>query len=91
MSFRDNPFGELKVPLTWAAAIALIVAVVAATAILLSDRRETFKAEAYGVSRKASDTVLAPGGSKPAAELVSDFLGRPFNEQAWKKWLDSNE
>ncbi len=67
MSFRDNPFGELKVPLTWAAAIALIVAVVAATAILLSDRRETFKAEAYGVSRKASDTVLAPVGDVLAA------------------------
>jgi rod shape-determining protein MreC len=68
VSLRDNPLGELKVPLTWAAAIALIVAVVAATAILLSDRRETFKAEAYGVSRKASDTVLAP---------VGDFLSTP--------------
>ena len=67
MSFRDNPLGELKVPLTWAAAIALIVAVVAATAILLSDRRETFKAEAYGVSRRASDTVLAPVGDVLAA------------------------
>ncbi|MGZ3377969.1 MAG: rod shape-determining protein MreC [Phenylobacterium sp.] len=67
MSLRDNPLGELKVPLTWAAAIALIVAVVAAAAILLSDRRETFKAEAYGVSRKASDTVLAPVGDVLAA------------------------
>ena len=37
------------------------------------------------------DHLLAPGGSKPAAELVSDFLGRPFNEQAWKKWLDSDD
>ncbi len=63
MSFRDNPLGELKVPLTWAAAIALIVAVVAATAISLSDRREIFKSQAYGVSRKASDTVLAPVGN----------------------------
>ena len=67
MSFRDNPLGELKVPLTWAAAIALIVAVVAATAILLSDRRETFKAEAYGATRRASDTVLAPVGDVLAA------------------------
>ncbi|WP_394764416.1 rod shape-determining protein MreC [Phenylobacterium sp.] len=68
MSFRDNPLGELKVPLTWAAAIALIVAVVAATAILLSDRRETFKAEAYGATRRASDTYLAP---------VADVLAAP--------------
>ena len=67
MSLRDNPLGELKVPLTWAAAIALVVAVVAATAILLSDRRETFKAEAYGATRRASDTVLAPVGDVLAA------------------------
>jgi rod shape-determining protein MreC len=84
VSLRDNPLGELKVPLTWAAAIALIVAVVAATAILLSDRRETFKAEAYGVSRKASDTVLAPVGDVLAApgrwigagvDTVRDYFG----------------
>ena len=62
MSLRDNPLGELKVPLAWGGAVALIVAVIAAAALLLSDRRETFKAEAYGVSRKASDTVLAPVG-----------------------------
>jgi thimet oligopeptidase len=28
--------------------------------------------------------VLAPGGSKPAAELVSDFLGRPISISAYK-------
>lgn len=43
------------------------------------------------VARRYRDTVLAPGGSKPAAELVQDFLGRPFNEQAWKKWLDADQ
>jgi rod shape-determining protein MreC len=67
VSLRDNPLGELKVPLTWAAAIALVVAVVAATGVLLSDRRETFKAEAYGATRRASDTVLAPVGDVLAA------------------------
>ena len=41
MSLRDNPLGELKVPLTWFAAVSLVVAIVAATAFLLSDRRET--------------------------------------------------
>jgi thimet oligopeptidase len=46
---------------------------------------------APGVAKRYRDTVLAPGGSKPAAQLVSEFLGRPFNEQAWKKWLDSDE
>ena len=32
--------------------------------------------------------VLAPGGSKPAAKLVEDFLGRPFNEEAYRAWLN---
>jgi rod shape-determining protein MreC len=67
VSLRDNPLGELKVPLTWAAAIALIVAAVVAIAFLVSDRRETFQAEAYGATRRASDTVLAPVGDALAA------------------------
>jgi thimet oligopeptidase len=46
---------------------------------------------APGVAKRYRETVLAPGGSKPAAQLVSEFLGRPFNEQAWKKWLDADE
>ncbi|MET0273891.1 MAG: rod shape-determining protein MreC [Phenylobacterium sp.] len=62
MSLRDSPLGELKVPLTWTAAVALIVAAVAATAVLLSDRRETFQAEAYGATRTMSDRVLSPVG-----------------------------
>jgi len=33
--------------------------------------------------------VLAPGGSKPAATLVSDFLGRPFDFKAWEAWLNA--
>jgi rod shape-determining protein MreC len=67
VSLRDNPLGELKVPLTWAAAIALVVAAVVAIAFLVSDRRETFQAEAYGASRRASDTVFAPVGDALAA------------------------
>ena len=62
MSLRDSQFGELKVPLTWTAAVALIVAAVIATALLLTDRRETFRAEAYGAARGATDSVLAPVG-----------------------------
>jgi thimet oligopeptidase len=34
-------------------------------------------------------TVLAPGGSKDAAELVRDFLGRDYAFEAWETWLDS--
>ncbi len=32
--------------------------------------------------------VLEPGASKPAAELVKDFLGRPQNMDALKTWLN---
>jgi thimet oligopeptidase len=33
-------------------------------------------------------SVLEPGASKPAAELVKDFLGRPENMNALKAWMD---
>lgn len=33
-------------------------------------------------------TVLEPGASKPAAELVKDFLGRPQNMDALKNWMN---
>jgi thimet oligopeptidase len=39
------------------------------------------------VARRYRDCVLAPGGSKDAAELVSDFLGRPFAFDAFEAWL----
>jgi thimet oligopeptidase len=41
--------------------------------------------------RQTADTyrrkVLAPGGSKPAAEAVADFLGRPFSTDAYRDYL----
>jgi len=43
-----------------------------------------------GAATRYRDCVLAPGGTKPAAELIECFLGRPFNNTAWKKWLDEN-
>jgi thimet oligopeptidase len=32
-------------------------------------------------------SVLEPGGSKDAAELVADFLGRPYSFEAFERWL----
>jgi thimet oligopeptidase len=37
-----------------------------------------------GAYRRA---ILAPGGSKDAAELVRDFLGRDYALEAWESWL----
>jgi thimet oligopeptidase len=34
------------------------------------------------------DRVLAAGGSKDAADLVRDFLGRPYSFEAFRKWLE---
>ena len=31
-----------------------------------------------------------PGGSQPAADLVKDFLGRPYNFKAFEDWLNAN-
>jgi thimet oligopeptidase len=43
---------------------------------------------APGAARRYRDAIFAPGSSKPAASLVRDFLGRPFNATAWEDWLN---
>jgi len=35
--------------------------------------------------------VLAQGGSKPASELINDFLGRPYSFQAYADRLNKKE
>jgi thimet oligopeptidase len=40
------------------------------------------------VARRYRDRILAPGGTKDAADLVEDFLGRPFAFDAFAAWLD---
>jgi thimet oligopeptidase len=35
--------------------------------------------------------VLAPGGTKPAAELVSDFLGRPISLDAYRAKMEKDQ
>ncbi len=34
------------------------------------------------------ERVLEQGGGKPAADLVADFLGRPYDFKAYEAWLD---
>jgi len=77
VALRQDSFGELKVPLTWMAVVALIVCGVVGVSILLSDRRETFQTEAYGAARQAVDTVSAPVGGAVAAPArwTGDLLG----------------
>ncbi|WP_310962392.1 M3 family metallopeptidase [Nocardioides terrisoli] len=41
------------------------------------------------VAIRYRDRVLAPGGSRDAAALVADFLGRPYDTRAFTAWLTS--
>jgi thimet oligopeptidase len=41
-----------------------------------------------GVAHRYRDRVLARGGSRDAADLVADFLGRPYAFDAFERWLD---
>ena len=48
------------------------------------DRGDLFDPEVAGAYR---DKVLAPGGSRDAADLVESFLGRPYTFDAYAAWL----
>ncbi|WP_122819104.1 M3 family metallopeptidase [Nocardioides pantholopis] len=48
------------------------------------DQDDLFDTEVAGRYR---DRVLAPGGAKDAADLVADFLGRPYTFDAYAAWL----
>jgi Zn-dependent oligopeptidase len=41
------------------------------------------------VAQQYRESILAPGGARPAAELVEAFLGRPSNLDAYRQWLQS--
>jgi thimet oligopeptidase len=42
-----------------------------------------------GPARRYRKAILEAGGSRPAAELVQDFLGRPSSFDAYARWLDA--
>jgi rod shape-determining protein MreC len=69
VSLRDGPFQDLKVPLTWTAAVAVIVAMVIGLALLLGDHRGTLQGQAIGASRGALDTVIRPVSNVVAAPV----------------------
>jgi thimet oligopeptidase len=39
------------------------------------------------VAARYRDSILAQGGTKDAADLVADFLGRPYTFDAYAAWL----
>ncbi|HEY2879943.1 M3 family metallopeptidase [Nocardioides sp.] len=50
------------------------------------DRDHLFDAE---VATRYRDRILAQGGRKDAADLVEDFLGRPFGFESFADWLSA--
>ncbi|HEX2705372.1 MAG TPA: M3 family metallopeptidase, partial [Candidatus Lustribacter sp.] len=48
------------------------------------DPADLFDPEVAGRYR---DRVLAPGGQRDAADLVADFIGRPYTVAAYERWL----
>jgi rod shape-determining protein MreC len=83
VSLRDGAFQDLKVPLTWTAAIALVVALVIGLTLLFGDRRGSIQAQAYDATKSASNTVAKPVGEVLSAPVrwVGDgvaFVGGYF-------------
>ncbi|RZJ00185.1 MAG: rod shape-determining protein MreC [Brevundimonas sp.] len=58
MAFRDGPFENIKVPLAWTAAVAVVVAVIGAVALVASDGRDT--ASTYSGARAGADAAQGP-------------------------------
>ncbi len=54
---------------------------------LLSEFQRTGLLDAE-TSRRYRECVLVPGGSRDAADLVKDFLGRPYGFAAFEAWLN---
>ncbi|HEX2599502.1 MAG TPA: M3 family metallopeptidase [Terriglobales bacterium] len=42
------------------------------------------------VFAKYRNTVLAPSGTMPAADMITNFLGRPYSFTAYGQWLNGN-
>lgn len=83
MSLREGPFGDIRVPLTWSAGAALVIAAIIAAALLLGDRRETMKAGAYDTARRAVDAVAAPVGGTISSPVRWTHSGLDFVRSYW--------
>nr|WP_245620117.1 rod shape-determining protein MreC [Phenylobacterium immobile] len=66
---RGSPLGELKVPLTWTAAVAVVVAAIAGVVLLVSDRYDPDVSGAYGQAREMADTAIKPVGQTLTAPV----------------------
>ncbi|HYX92822.1 MAG TPA: M3 family metallopeptidase [Myxococcaceae bacterium] len=59
--------------------------------VIAKDLETEFKKNGYldtATAKRYRQTVLEPGGSRPAAELVKRFLGRDYGFDAYRAYLD---
>ncbi|WIG93741.1 M3 family metallopeptidase [Myxococcus sp. SDU36] len=62
------------------------------SSVIAKDLEAEFQKQGFldrETAMKYRRTVLEPGGSKPAAELVKDFLGREYGFDAYRAYLDA--
>jgi rod shape-determining protein MreC len=81
VAFRDGPFENIKVPLTWTAAVAVVAAAVGSILLLLSDARAS--TSPYQPARAGVESVTGPIGGVFAAPVrwfghASDYIGGYF-------------
>lgn len=81
MAFRDGPFENIRVPLVWTAAVAVVVAAVGCILLLVSDARA--RTSPYQPVRAGVETVAGPVGGVFAAPVrwfghASDYIGGYF-------------
>jgi rod shape-determining protein MreC len=69
LSLRDGPLGDIKVPLRWTAAVALIVAIFAVMALVFVDPRSSVGAGPLGVVRRVADQAVGPVGDVISAPI----------------------
>jgi len=58
--------------------------------VIAKDLFTAFKATGMfdpATAQRYRKEILEPGGGKPAAQLVADFLGRPYDFRAYEAWL----
>jgi rod shape-determining protein MreC len=81
VTFRDDRFQELRVPLSWTAAAALALAAAIALVLLIGDRREarleTAATEAYRPLQAGFDAAMSPVSGTLAAPVrwTGDVVG----------------
>jgi rod shape-determining protein MreC len=69
VSLRDGPLNELKPPLAWLAVAAVVVALIAAIALFVGDRRGGLHGEAFAEVRSRFDSVAGLVGGVTAAPV----------------------